>query len=180
LLYGAKIEMEQFADLNKARKAGKAIWKKINMLIDEAIDATRTISFELTPSILEDFGLEITLKELCKKLTNKKLRLNCELEGLESRFERDLEIALFRISQELINNIIKHSQAKEGLIKISNKNGRITVVAQDNGKGFEAAVKTEGQGLRNIKNRVKLLNGQIEIKSEISKGTTITINLFLL
>jgi signal transduction histidine kinase len=171
------MEMENF-QLNKASKIRKGIWKKINMLIDEAIDATRTISFELTPSVLEDFGLEIALKELCKKLASRKLKLNCQLESLNSRFKRDLEIALFRISQELINNIIKHSQATEGLIRITNQNGQIMVIAQDNGNGFDTAGSTEGQGLRNIKNRIKLLNGQIDIKSEINKGTTITINLF--
>ena len=79
---------------------------------------------------------------------------------------------------KLINNIIKHSQAREGLIKITNQNGRIMVIAQDNGNGFDTALSREGQGLRNIKNRVKLLNGQMDIQSEINKGTTITINLF--
>ncbi|MFL5730477.1 MAG: ATP-binding protein, partial [Cytophagaceae bacterium] len=181
LLYGAKIKIETLANLlNKTKQDTSFLWVEVNDLIDEAINTTRTISFELTPAILEDFGVEVALKELCKKLTSEKLRLTCEVYDLTARLDNSLETAIFRISQELINNIIKHSEATEGLIKIENKKGYIAVVARDNGKGFDTLVHNEGQGLRNIKNRVKLLNGQIKIESELNKGTTITINLFQL
>jgi PAS domain S-box-containing protein len=182
LLYAVKLNLESLTyELNSmhAAKASK-INNDVSSLLDEAIKETRTISFQLMPTILEDFGLKTVLKELCKKISSPLLSINCKVDGLESRLDTSLEIALYRIIQELLNNIIKHAQASEANIFLSKSGTFIHVTVTDNGIGFQydnILLTDKGTGLRSIKNRIKLLAGALYVKSEYMCGTRVTIEI---
>jgi PAS domain S-box-containing protein len=173
LLYGIKMKLSA---LNLGR--GKA-HDDINVLIDQAIQETRNISFELAPSILIDFGLPATIDELAKRLTTPKMKIQAKVAGFAIRDSLLLETTVFRIIQELVNNCMKHSGAS--LVKLEiRKHNRIEVKVTDNGKGFdytEQEKSTSGSGLRSIKNRISLYNGELTVSAVPGKGTV--VNIFL-
>ncbi|TSD62906.1 PAS domain S-box protein [Inquilinus sp. KBS0705] len=173
LLYGIKMKLSA---LNLGRTKASI---DIGELIDQAIRETRNISFELAPSILLDFGLPATVDELVKRLSSPNMRIHAKVTGFETRDDMLLETTIFRIIQELINNCMKHANAS--LIRLDvKKNQHIEIRIQDNGEGFnyqEQENSASGSGLRSIKNRISLYNGELTVDSEQGKGTTIKIVL---
>ncbi|SDE96064.1 PAS domain S-box-containing protein [Mucilaginibacter pineti] len=175
LLYGVKIKLGL---LNSDKDNIKAVLE-ISELLDLAIRETRNISFELAPSILTDFGLPATVEELVKRLSAKNMEIRAKISGFNERLDPLMEISIFRIIQELINNCMKHSGAT--LVKLTiKKNKNIDIEVKDNGKGFNVAEQEQlpgGSGLSSIKNRMNLYNGQMKIISEPGNGTTVNISL---
>lgn len=172
LLYGIKLKLN---DYKKADKSNK-IFSEINKLIDQAVTETRNISFELAPSILTDFGLVTALQEMSKRLSTLELKINTKATGLKDRFELETEVSIFRIIQELVNNSIKHSRATILTIDIEKKNKNLFITVNDNGIGFNHDnVNTSGSGLHSIKNRLDILNGQMEINPAKDGGTIVNI-----
>ena len=99
--------------------------------------------------------------------------------GNEERLESIHETAIYRIVQELVNNVIKHSKANKGSIDLHRQEQDIFIKVQDNGNGFKLEnIKNDSMGIRNIKNRVKLLNGDMNIDAT-NKGTIVKIKLML-
>jgi PAS domain S-box-containing protein len=178
-LYAVKLKLDQCLK-NKDKETDLL---DIRALLVEAINEVKIISFELMPPILEDFGLETVLQEMCRKFSKGKgIKFTCNIFGYDRRLEVNVEIAIYRIIQELVNNIVKHSMATEARIYFTITD-KIVIRVEDNGKGFSgdtAIKKIEGMGLKNIKNRVKLLDGEIEITSSVPKGTSVMIDLPLI
>ncbi|MCC9166284.1 PAS domain-containing protein [Pontibacter harenae] len=174
ILYATKLNLEQMAQQVKSQQ-----YKATAELLNRAIDETRWVSHELVPMLLNDFGLEKALEDLCEKYENSSLFLNCKSDGLQERLEPHIEIAIFRIAQELVNNIVKHAKASAASLQLSQQNEQITLQVRDNGKGFNYEDgKTKGLGLRSIKDRVKLLNGSFSItKPKTGKGTLVTVQI---
>ena len=95
-----------------------------------------------------------------------------------TRFSETLEIGFYRIAQELINNIIKHSEATEVEIQLSKTKRFLLLVIEDNGKGFQLKhSKHKGMGLSSIERRIEALGGVFEIDTSIGRGTTILIDI---
>ncbi|MES3018258.1 MAG: ATP-binding protein [Bacteroidota bacterium] len=175
LLYGIKMKLRQ---LGKDKNTSDEI-EAVHSLLDEAIAETRNISFELAPSILADFGLIATIEELVRRLSSKDLLITFKTVGLISRMDLLLETNLYRIIQELINNVMRHSSASQLNIEIR-KNKLIEIIVKDNGVGFDVNAQensTSGSGLSSIKNRLSLYNGKLNIKSTTGTGTTVHIKL---
>ncbi|ALW86923.1 hypothetical protein AUC43_18660 [Hymenobacter sedentarius] len=174
LLYAAKLSLEGRAGSPSSPRASLK-------LLHEAIRTTRTISFELTPGILEDFGLRTALEELSKRITPTGLPVHLHLTNLEQRLRPTVEIAVYRIVQELLNNIMKHSQATEVEVHVAREKGHVAVSVEDNGRGFEPDALTTlplaGMGLSGVRNRVALLGGELSIKSQLGRGTIISFEL---
>ena len=151
------------------------------MLLNQAVKETRNISFELAPSVLSDFGLPATIDELAKRLTTPQLQIKIKVSGLNTRLNISIELMIFRIIQELLNNAIKHSGAS--IIKVEIRNNRmLEIVVNDNGKGFDVKEQEHlpgGTGLSSIRNRLNLYNGNINIRSNPGEGTTVHIALKL-
>lgn len=176
LLYAAKINLER---IGKERQFNPESNRLMLEFLDEAIRETRTISFELMPGILEDFGLETALQELFKRLSVPNLKMNLHTNGLQ-RFPADIEIAVYRIIQELLNNIIKHAKASQATIEVTCQRNMLQVSAKDNGIGFEeksTLLRTKGIGLASILNRVKLLNGEVALESSPGSGTVVSVEI---
>ena len=176
LLYAIRLNFQNYKEVS----AKKDDFAAINDLIDQAIKETRNISFELAPSILTDFGLREGIKEMIKRISMPQFVVKSQLSILKARLDPNLEISVFRIVQELLNNSIKHGRATEAHVKINTINGHINILVNDNGIGFnvkDSDYLLKGSGLRSIKNRVNLYNGSMDIKSTVDKGTSVYIIL---
>jgi two-component system, NarL family, sensor kinase len=180
LLYAIKLNLENFKlKIGADTKKDLGVINEINLLLVEAIDEARRISFELMPGILKDFGLEIALREMNKKVS-KDFNVHWKIGGLNQRLTDDLEIAIFRIIQELINNIIKHAKVNEARVNLIKRANIINILVEDKGAGFEidkGGLLHKGTGLQTIKNRVKLLNGTMDMTSKPGHGTLVNIEI---
>jgi signal transduction histidine kinase len=140
----------------------------------------RNICLDLRPYLIDDMGLVPALRWLIDR-TKTTVALTLTSHGKERRFDRETELMLYRIVQEAINNILRHSQALEASINIYFNPLDIKISIEDNGRGFVYTGKNltlaqEGKlGLIGMQERVKLLNGQIKIASQPGQGTQITI-----
>jgi signal transduction histidine kinase len=94
---------------------------------------------------------------------------------MEERMEQSNEIVAYRMVQELLNNVIKHADAKNVLIQLVRKQDHFTLTVEDDGKGFDPKEISSGAGLQNIKARAEYLNGTLDIVSSRGEGTSVTI-----
>lgn len=153
--------------------------KTILNIVSDAINDTRRIAFELVPAVLKDYGIEVGLNELIRKIVKGNPVVSLELSGITELPEK-LEFAIYRIVQELLNNIIKHSGATEASVIIKQHLNSISMIVTDNGVGFQELLPRRvgnGMGLKNIRNRVKLLEGRFTLNSSPGEGSRITITL---
>lgn len=151
-------------------------------LIDDAYQKVRHISHEKNIGVLPNEGLLPALDNLTKNISKTgKIALTLEEFGLNKRLNGEMEITLFRIIQELVTNMVKHSQATEGNINLTQFDNELSIIIEDNGIGFDVTKyynsKKAGMGLGSIEKRIEHLNGTMEIDSTISKGTSILIDL---
>jgi signal transduction histidine kinase len=138
------------------------------------------------PSVLTDFGLSSAIRLLLER-TAKGVDFKASFNDLtdNTSIPNKVENNLYRITQETLNNIIKHAKAKKVSITLSNDKGKfISLVVIDDGKGFDMKKNRKnrvgGNGLGNLQTRVRLLNGTIKIESELGKGTSITVKIPLM
>lgn len=156
--------------------------KEITSIAGDTLEDARKITHNLRPIQLDRLGLTETLNHLIKNIINAStINIEYEINQIDNLINKNSEIIVFRILQELMNNIIKHSNATEVTIIVSVEEENLHIFVQDNGVGFdyEKYINNEkmkfGLGLSSIIERVKILSGKYKIKSEINKGTTIVI-----
>ena len=142
----------------------------------------RSISHDLMPSALIDFGLIGALKNLCQKIDNsEKLTVHFTSEGMPIRLEQNLELNLYRIVQELMNNTIKYASAKNLHVTLEKVNRHIILIVKDNGIGIDTKrlrkIKNAGIGLQNIMTRTETLGGIFELDSSKGKGLTCRVKI---
>jgi two-component system, sensor histidine kinase LadS len=151
-------------------------------ITSETLDEIRAISQNLRPTTLDTIGLTASLNNMMERLkrsTEIEIDYNCT-ENIDAIIAKDLEINIYRILQELTNNILKHSQALVATIEISVQNHQLLIQVKDDGVGFDAEKKlisNTGNGLSSIKERVKILRGDMTITSEKRKGTFVNIKI---
>lgn len=149
-----------------------AFHKALEML-DGSIRELRRVAHNLMPESLLRFGLKSALTDFCRNIEN----VNLHFFGDERRLEEKIEITIYRIVMELVNNAIKHSDAEQINIQVIVENDRINLVVQDNGKGFEPENTdlNKTTGLNSITTRVESLGGKIELFSSPGNGTEIQV-----
>jgi len=152
-------------------------------LIDEAIDSTRTISNNLMPRMIHEYGLVRALDSFCDKL-NRTGRINVEImdQMRELKPDKNMELILFRVLTELINNTLKHSTADHININLVKADENLLdVLYEDNGDGFSAdevmEKQGEGMGLKNIASRIKSINGMLNFSGGDDRGLVVRIRL---
>jgi len=158
-----------------------ALQKEIMGLINETIAEVRRISYNVMPNAIVDFGLEAALKGLCEN-SRKYTSLSFDFQyvrEVDRVLSFEVTIAIFRIVQEGINNIIKHAKATHVDVYVLDKGDEIYVLLKDDGQGFneEQVLNKNGFGLRSMRERATLLNGTMEIHSDSGKGTVIEVNI---
>lgn len=147
--------------------------------LDQAIVEMRRISRNLMPETLKNLGLETALRELCESMANKNLKIQFEAYNLDPNIPFETELALYRITQECISNTLKHAHATMVIVQISQDDNRINLTIEDDGRGFDKNKITYGLGIRNIKNRVNLIDGALEMVSSQGEGTTVNIECYV-
>lgn len=143
--------------------------------LDKSIVEMRRISRNLMPETLKNLGLEIALQELCESMSNKQFNVQYEAYNISKKIPFDVQLALYRITQESISNVIKYAQANNVIVQISQNDNSISLTIEDDGIGFDTSKVVYGLGIKNIKNRTKLINGVVDIFSAEGKGTTINV-----
>jgi signal transduction histidine kinase len=163
-----------------SEKEQKSI-EDLKSLIADTIGAARSISFNLMPAELTDFGLSSAIKHLADRMSKSSGRkILFKYDFNEERLDKNIEIGLYRITQEAINNSIKYAQAESVHIDLRLKNGYIHLNILDNGKGFEyqrAKYSSQTSGITNMQERVNLINGDLKILSSPGNGTKIYIKV---
>lgn len=155
-----------------------AVFKETIDLLEKTILELRIILFNLKPPILDEMGLGPGIATIINKINESGLiKGSLKITGLDERLDRSLEINVYRIVQEALNNIIKHSKANEFSVQIINKNNRLKILISDNGIGIKKNKEMNGFGLMSIRNRVESLNGRFNIESFNKSGTLLLIDL---
>lgn len=148
------------------------------VLIDHTIENVRRISNDMLPHGLEEFGLKYALESLCDKIENASPILITLNVDMLCRFENRLELALYRILQELLNNTLKHAEATEITITFLQQPNKLILFYHDNGKGFEIKkLVKRGLGLNSIESRVNMIYGTLDFETSTGKGTKATVTL---
>ncbi|MRI00786.1 hypothetical protein GH721_09635 [Kriegella sp. EG-1] len=147
-------------------------------MIDTSSEQVRAISHNLVPPSLRDFNLLEAVGTYCENMNSiHEPEISFQHLGNEIVLEKKQEANLFRIVQELVTNSIKHAEANEIHVQLSNVENNLQLTVEDDGKGFDVAtMKSEGIGMQNVKSRVEYLNGLMDVKSD-GKGTSITITI---
>jgi len=156
------------------------IYKVIHQL-DQSVAELRRIARNMMPESLIYMGLQPALQDLCNYLNSDKTSITFEAYNLGDHHEQSLQISIYRIVQELLNNALKHAEARNILVQCSENENTLYITVEDDGKGFDPGQhdRSQGIGLSNIKNRVQLLQGTFEISSKLGEGTTCNIEVLL-
>jgi two-component system, NarL family, sensor kinase len=152
-------------------------FENVISMVDESCREVRSVSHQMMPNALLKNGLASAIKEFISKIDNRIIKVALHFEGLNEKLDTNTETVLYRVIQECVNNVLKHSQANHLDISIFNEAAGLSAIIEDNGKGFDTASKEnfEGIGFKNINSRVKYLHGTLEINSKPGKGTAIAI-----
>ncbi len=151
-------------------------------MLNSSITELRRVAHNMMPEALMKLGLKDTLTDFCSELNKvNPMHIDFQFYGQFERVDSNLEINIYRIIQELVNNAIKYAEAKQQVIQMIQEPKRLCFIVLDNGKGFDLKElqQTKGIGLNSIKSRVESFNGQLEISSKPGKGAEFTIEFMI-
>ena len=178
LLSGVKFSLSNMKDNLIITPDNMTVFERSLDMLDTSIKELRRVAHNMMPELLTKFGLDEALKEYCNSINaTNLLSVKYQSIGMSTRIEKSAEIIIYRIIQELLNNIMKHAAAKEATVQLVKEEGRLSIIVEDDGKGFDTALikNSKGAGLTSIKSRVDYLKGQLDIHSEAGKGTLVNI-----
>ena len=179
ILSSCKLMLE-LAKENKEK--APLLTEKSYQSIQLAIAEIRKISHNLNPSAVEDFGLKEAIAEMVDKINlSEKVKVNFKFStGKKALLNSEDKIAIYRIIQEQLNNIVKHADAKNVLVEIAMKSSQVHLLIEDDCNGFNSKKANTGIGLKNIHHRVEYYHGTISIVTARKKGCRmiITLNIF--
>ncbi len=157
----------------------KLAFEKIVNLVDESCREVRSVSHNMMPNALLKSGLSSAVKEFIDKIDSRVLQVNLYSEGLNERLDSNVETVLYRVIQECVNNVIKHSGADKLDVSLIKDADGISATIEDNGKGFVVTEKekTGGMGLKNIRTRIEYLKGTVDFDAAPGKGTLVAIHV---
>ncbi|QSB28592.1 ATP-binding protein [Flavobacterium sp. CLA17] len=183
MLTGLKFSLESINLEDKEKSAQKIDYlKKLSL---DIIKGVRTATFNLMPPELNDHGIVSSLSKLTQelsKLTGKEI-LFYNKTDFDQRLDSLIEINIYRLTQEAINNAIKYAESSHIIVQLSHSQTLLSVIVDDNGKGFDISAvdkkrnSQSGMGLLFMKERVQYINGRVFIKSIPGEGTRITFNI---
>lgn len=147
-------------------------------MLDEASSEVRTISHQMMPRALQETGLVPALQDLLDSaLGLSSMEFSLEHHNADQRYPEEVEIGLYRVCQELLNNIIKHSEATEVSVQLIKAKNNLVLIVEDNGKGFNSSDDQEGIGLLNIQSRMETVHGEVNFGPSPGSGTVATIRV---
>lgn len=151
---------------------------KLSENLQAAIKEVRNISHDLMPEVLEGFGLKEALSQTCRNLED---RTGVEVKfnhiDVEERYDQAIEFNLFRVAQELLNNVQKHARCKKVFVSLMDHGDSLSLSVEDDGIGFNNPEDSKGIGLKNVRSRVDSIGGDVHVESAQNSGTLINIEV---
>jgi signal transduction histidine kinase len=176
LLSGVKLSMTTMKGNVFLSEENARSFENVIGQLDQSISELRRVSHNMMPEALIKYGLKEALENYCENLNlSGKINVQLQTYGMENRMEQSTEIVVYRIIQELLNNVIKHAEAKKVLIQLVREDDRFNLTVEDDGKGFDVNEVKNGAGLANIKARIDYLNGNMDVVSKKGEGTSVHI-----
>ena len=184
LLSTIKLYMHQIQPEHLNSEAKVEILNQSKNLLDETVKTVRSISSNLQPIIIADFGLESTIQHFCNKINHPPmLSVSLTVQDTIVKLSLEKELAIFRIMQELTNNIIKHARSSSIQFSLVQKIDTIEIYIEYNGMGMshkeyeEKLYQVQGLGLKNIQNRLNILKGYVHYEKNDNLTNTITVRI---
>ncbi len=170
ILLGLK-PLERTAESAEARTA----LESVRELVISTLQDVRRLAVELRPSALDDFGLVPAVERLTETFREQSgLRVDLETQLGEERLPSEAETTLYRVIQEALTNVVKHSAAKRVSILLQRKNSAVVAVVEDDGAGFDPSdTRADAIGLSGMRERVSLAGGRLQVESSPGAGTTV-------
>lgn len=185
LLSGAKMSFNSFRGSSIMSESGYVIdtgsaemFEHALNLLNKSITELQRVAHNMMPQALINSGLKEAISEFCNNISaGSDFPVKFHFYGKEIKLQQKYELAIYRIIQELVNNSLKHSKASEAMVQMVQEEHRLSLVVQDNGKGFDMAIlkSSAGNGISNIRTRVNTLGGIFELISSPGNGTEVSI-----
>lgn len=179
LVFGLKIDVETIAGHTpNLPESAKSAIEHASVISGMLIKTLQRISFSISPTMLDDFGLNATLEWLCEEFSIIN-GIPCSFQSNinEESLTQEMKIDFFRICQESLTNIVEHAEAGNAKISIENIDDKIQLTIQDDGIGFDIQQQNETPGLISMRERAASINGQLTVQSEPGKGTLIYVTI---
>ncbi len=178
LLSGTKLSFTNMKENLLLTPENAILFEKSIGMLDTTIADLRKVAHNLMPEALVKFGLNDALNDFCSSIQlASNIKVDYQKIGLDRKIGNTAETFIYRIIQELVNNAVKHADAKEILVQVAFTNNKIIVTVEDNGKGYDKNLASTGDGLDNIAYRVKYLSGTIDTVTSPNNGTSVNIEL---
>lgn len=181
ILTGTKYSLSNMKQNMVITAENAAAFEKTMNMLDQSITELRRVAHNMMPESLLKLSLNDALDEYCAQITNSgALSVTFQSFDLEDMVTTGtVNIAVYRVVQELINNVVKHADAKSAIVQVTFKDEVLGITVEDDGKGIDmqGLAMAEGMGYRNIKSRIDFLKGNIDIQSGKGKGTSVLIKI---
>ncbi|MBO0949473.1 ATP-binding protein [Fibrella forsythiae] len=181
MLTGLKLLAENLRSAHLLPDNEQRTYASLKGLVVKIIQETRHISNNLMPPVLSDFGLEPALRYVAEQAVNQSgMTIRVLAQGADTRLEQSLEIGLYRIAQEALTNAIRHANATDIDIELRIRENRLLLAISDNGRGVGTAQGDDvvnGQGLHNMRQRARLMDGVFRLISQPNQGTRIVVTI---
>ncbi len=172
-LGGLKLGLQKVFTGNETNESHKLI-----KILDDSAQELRELSHKMMPRSLSELGLIPALEDMLENtLGNSEMNYQFEHFGIAGRFAENIEIAIYRIAQELVNNVIKHSKATKVHVQLFKAGTDVILIVEDNGKGIKVSQQKGGIGLMNISSRLDTLNGKVNFEPSPESGTLATVKI---
>lgn len=177
LLSAAKMNLSVMQQEITSTQQNTHLLNAMNIL-DESVKEVRTVSHNMVPNALLKQGLAGAVREFIHRIGGN-IKIELEVVGFSNRLDTTIETVLFRVLQELVNNIIKHANANKIVIQLIEHEREISLILEDNGVGFDTNNMNQfkGIGLKNIITRISYINGSVDFDSTIGRGTIVNIEV---
>ncbi len=173
LLSGIKLKLNTFFQ-NPSQEKGE-LQSELKSDLDNAITEMRFVSQSLLPDLLQNYGLSDALQQYCSRLSGEELKIDFQSVNVKECPDKEKQLMFYRIAQELINNAVKHADAKEIFVQLQQRDYQLFLTVEDDGVGFDEKLQSEGSGLANLKHRINYLKGSLEIATAKNKGTSVYV-----
>ncbi|HTI32809.1 MAG TPA: GAF domain-containing sensor histidine kinase [Miltoncostaea sp.] len=143
----------------------------------EASVGLRELTTRLRPTAIDEHGLADAIQEQAARLRRAAVEVDVELRGLDTPLPEEMQTVIFRVAQESMTNIARHSHAQHASVVVSVREGKVRLVVEDDGDGFDPSARTSRFGLAGIRERVEMLGGSLRIESAPGSGTAVVVDL---
>ena len=180
ILSAMSLEVSQLREYTESAERERVVEELngLNSKLHVAINEVRNISHDLMPEVLESFGLQEAIKQTCNSMHQRSgIDVKFDHVDVQERYDQALEMNLYRITQELLNNIQKHASSKNVFVSLIDHGSTLNLTVEDDGIGFDLDKEYSGIGLKNITSRVSMMKEIIEVESAVGSGTLINIEI---